>query len=163
MGDRDKEQKIRLAGITEESVVDGEGIRFTVFTQGCPHRCAGCHNPQTHDFDAGSDYAVDGLFEKIKKNPLLDGITFSGGEPFAQASGCRELAKKVKDAGLNVWCYTGYTLEQLKEKAVSDADVENFLSEIDVLVDGPFIESQRDLLLPFRGSKNQRIIKLSNR
>lgn len=145
--------KIRIAGITEDSIVDGPGLRLTLFVQGCPHQCPGCHNPETHRFDGGQLMDTADVIAKIDSNPLLDGMTLSGGEPFCQWEACEELAKAAHQRGLSVWCYTGYTWRQLtNEKAHS------LLKNIDVLVDGPFIEKLRTLELPWRGSKNQKLI-----
>ncbi|MBO5560659.1 MAG: anaerobic ribonucleoside-triphosphate reductase activating protein [Firmicutes bacterium] len=146
--------KIRLAGTVNDSIVDGTGIRFTVFVQGCPHKCKGCHNPQTHDFNGGYDADTDDILEQAKKNPLLEGLTFSGGEPFMQPLPLCDLAKKAHKSGFNIFCYTGFLYEQLLE----DAEKRSLLDEVDFLIDGPFIEEQKSLLLTFRGSKNQRII-----
>ncbi len=150
--------KIRLAGLVDDSIVDGPGYRFTVFVQGCPHHCPGCHNPKTHDYEGGYEGDTDEIFAKIMENPLLQGVTFSGGEPMDQAIPLVELAKKIKAAGLDLWVYTGYTYEVLKTK--NDAAVQELLSLADVLVDGPFIMEQRDIELAFRGSRNQRILNL---
>lgn len=150
--------EIRLSGTINDSIVDGMGIRYTVFVQGCPHGCEGCHNPQTHDFKGGYISDTDELLREILNNPLLDGVTFSGGEPFCQSAPLAALAKGVKAAGLNVACYTGYTFEKLLEMSNTDADVKALLYECDVLIDGPFVLEKRDLLLRFRGSGNQRII-----
>lgn len=151
--------KLRIAGIVEESIVDGPGIRMTVFTQGCNHKCKGCHNPQTHDFKAGRDITIEEIIEKAKNNPLLDGLTISGGEPFEQAQACANLARAARDIGLNVLVYTGYTYEILQEKEA----YQDFLQQIDILIDGRFEIDQMDLTLAFRGSKNQRIIELKNK
>ena len=105
--------KIRVAGITQDSIVDGKGLRFVVFTQGCPHRCKGCHNPETHSFLDGIIVDVEIIKEKISKLEGQDGITISGGDPMEQAAACAEIAKHSKNCGLNVWCYTGFTFEQL--------------------------------------------------
>lgn len=150
--------KIRIAGIISESVTDGEGLRYVIFTQGCPHHCFGCHNPKTHSFAGGYEVDTDSLKKEIFENPLLAGITFSGGEPFCQPKPLAELAKAVHSRGLNVWSYTGYTLEALRER--NDEDINTLLSNIDVLVDGKFEMDLKDLTLPFRGSSNQRIIRL---
>ena len=147
--------KLRIAGIVNDSIVDGPGFRLSVFTQGCPHHCAGCHNPQTHDFDGGYDIDTDEIIKKMRKNPLLDGITLSGGEPFCQGEACILLARAAHDMGLNVWAYSGYTYEQL---LAGDAAQQALLDETDVLVDGPFILNQKSLELHFRGSANQRLI-----
>lgn len=162
--------KIRLAGLVDDSIVDGPGYRFTVFVQGCPHHCPGCHNPKTHDFGGGYEGDTDEIFAKITDNKLLQGVTFSGGEPMAQAVPLLALAKKIKAAGLDLWIYTGYTYEALREKISRPVDdpheqenneaIQELLSVADVLVDGPFILEQRDIELCFRGSRNQRIIKL---
>ena len=151
---------MKLAGINSESVVDGDGIRLTIFGQGCPHHCEGCHNPTTWAFDGGDETPVDDVIRKVKENPLLSGVTFSGGEPFVHAHDFYEIAKAVHEMGLDVWSYSGYTLEELQKMATSNEDVNNFLNEIDVLVDGKFILAQRDLSLRFRGSSNQRIIDM---
>ncbi len=149
---------VKLSGTVNDSVVDGEGWRYTVFVQGCPHGCPGCHNPGTHDFNGGYEGDTDELLKEILENPLLEGITLSGGEPFCQPQPLAELAGKVHEHNLSVWCYTGYTLEQLM--ASDRPGVSELLNEIDVLVDGPFIESERDLTLAFRGSRNQRVIDM---
>lgn len=149
---------IRISGVINDSIVDGPGIRLTIFTQGCPHRCEGCHNPQTHDFDGGEDVTIESLLEKVKGNPLLDGVTFSGGEPFCQAKQLYELGLEVKKAGMNVVTYTGYLYEYLTENANSENYYSELLSVTDYLVDGPFVLSKRDILLKFKGSSNQRII-----
>ena len=147
--------KIRLAGTIEDSIVDGTGLRFVIFVQGCPHHCKGCQNPQTHSFDGGMLVEVDDVKQMIDKQlPMCDGITLSGGEPFQQQTACIELARYAHSLGLDVWCYTGYTYE----------DVENtdLIKEVDVLVDGKYIESLRSLDLLYRGSSNQNIIFLKN-
>ena len=128
-----------LAGTVEDSIVDGPGIRYTVFVQGCPHHCPGCHNPQTHDFAGGSRADTEKILEEIRSNPLLSGVTFSGGEPF---------------------CQPGYTYEQLLEMGKRRPAVLELLELSDLLVDGPFVEEQRDLTLLYRGSANQRVIDL---
>lgn len=147
---------IRVSGLAKESIVDGYGLRFTVFTQGCPHHCPGCHNPQTHAFDGGKEMTVEEIFRAFQKNPLLKGITFSGGEPFCQCKPLVALAQLVHKAGKDVTVFTGYTLEQLREK--KDPEVDELLAETDMLIDGLFIEAQKNLELPFRGSENQRIL-----
>ena len=149
--------ELRIAGTVNDSIVDGPGIRFTIFTQGCPHNCEGCHNPQTHAFDGGKLVDTNELLEKIKGNPLLDGVTFSGGEPFCQAEALAELGKEIHAAGLNVITYTGYTFEKLY--ADSDKNGWGKLLEVtDYLIDGPFILAQKDWEIKFRGSSNQRYI-----
>ena len=150
--------RLRIAGLVEESVVDGDGCRFSVFVQGCRRRCPGCHNPETHSFDGGREIDTGEILRRMRENPLLAGITFSGGEPFCQPRPLLELAKAVHGRGLDVWCYTGSTLEELR--SAKDEDISALLDEIDVLVDGEYIEAQRDLTLKFRGSRNQRIIDM---
>lgn len=149
---------LKLAGTVNDSIVDGPGIRFTVFVQGCPHRCKGCHNPHTHDFEGGETVTLESLLEKIKGNPLLDGVTFSGGEPFCQAKQLSELGAEIKKSGMNVVTYTGYTFEYLTENASPENFYGELLSVTDYLVDGRFELDKRDILLKFRGSSNQRII-----
>ncbi|MBQ8961793.1 MAG: anaerobic ribonucleoside-triphosphate reductase activating protein [Ruminococcus sp.] len=149
--------ELRIAGTVNDSIVDGPGIRFTVFTQGCPHKCEGCHNPQTHDFSGGEITDTDLLLEKIKGNPLLDGVTFSGGEPFCQAGALAALGREIRALGLNIVTYTGYTFEQL----YADRDSHGWgelLAVTDILIDGPFIQAQRDWEIKFRGSSNQRYL-----
>ncbi len=152
--------KIRISGIESESIVDGPGFRYVVFTQGCFHNCLGCHNPQTHDPSKGYFMEIDDIIKEMKKNPLLRGVTLSGGEPFLQPKECSEIAKRVKELKMNVICYTGYRLEELLELKKNNSDVEDLLNNIDILIDGRFILSERDLTLKFRGSRNQRIIDL---
>ena len=144
-----------LAGIVEDSIVDGPGIRCTVFSQGCPHRCSGCHNPETWDFGCGTPMAEETVVEIVRSNPLCRGVTFSGGEPFAQAEGYAKLARLLKEAGYEVASYSGYTFEQLLE---GSEDQKELLCSIDVLIDGPFLLAEKSLEVPFRGSKNQRIL-----
>ncbi|MBR4889456.1 MAG: anaerobic ribonucleoside-triphosphate reductase activating protein [Clostridia bacterium] len=151
--------KIRLAGIEPASITDGPGFRYTVFVQGCPHKCPGCHNPQTHDFTGGYDADTDALLEEFAADPLLAGMTFSGGEPFCQPAPLAEMAEKVHAMGKSVVCYSGWTYERLL--AMEDPAVEALLAACDVLVDGPFLLEQRNLDLRFRGSENQRCIDLN--
>ncbi len=151
-------KQIKVAGIVNESIVDGPGIRMVVFAQGCKHKCKGCHNPHTHSFDGGEFVEIDKIISDIKKNSLLDGITLSGGDPFEQAESFAELAKEVKKIGMNVITYTGYTYEQLVKYSSERKGYKELLENTDMLVDGPFIMEEKSLLLKFRGSKNQRII-----
>ncbi len=146
--------KIRIAGIVPESYVDGEGIRFAIFMQGCLRRCKGCQNPTTHDLNGGKIFDTEEIIAAVKKNPLLTGVTLTGGEPLLQIDAALELAKAAKNLGLDVWCYTGYKFEDIPPEAAE------LLKNIDVLVDGEYIEELRDLELEFRGSSNQRIIRL---
>jgi anaerobic ribonucleoside-triphosphate reductase activating protein len=150
---------LRISGTVDESIVDGKGIRYVIFTQGCPHNCPGCHNPQTHDFKDGKDAELSTLFEDIVENPLLKGVTFSGGEPFCQPAPLAKLAKRLHERHLDITAYTGYTLEQLQSK--NDPDINALLEQTDVLIDGRFELEQRDLTLLFRGSRNQRVIDMN--
>lgn len=152
--------KLRIAGYTRESVVDGHGIRFVIFAQGCPHHCKGCHNPETWDFAGGQEVTGEELLSLIRSTGLLSGVTFSGGEPFAQARAFASLAEKVRMLGLDVVTYTGYTFEEILEMAEHNQDIRRLLELSDLLVDGPYLEEERDLSLPFRGSRNQRLISV---
>lgn len=154
---------IRIAGVYRESIVDGPGIRFTVFCQGCSHNCEGCHNPETHDFKGGYDCSIDKIASEALKNPLLDGVTFTGGDPMFQTEGFYKLAKKLKEArsDLNILIYTGYTYEELLEKSKEDEYTEKLLALTDYLIDGRFVLAERDLSLLFRGSRNQRFIDMN--
>lgn len=152
--------KIRLAvnEIQRDSIVDGEGIRAVIWTQGCPHHCKGCHNPMTHSFCDGILMDVLDVEKMIDNLEGQDGITFSGGDPMEQADACAHLAKYCHQKGLNVWCYTGYTYEQLLKRSKIFPSILEFLQEIDVLVDGKFILEEKSYDAIFRGSKNQRLI-----
>ena len=146
-----------LSGIVSDSIVDGPGIRTTIFSQGCPHHCPGCHNPETWDFGCGTTIPVEDIVDIVRENPLCRGVTFSGGEPFAQAEAFAELAKMLKEKGYEVASYSGYTFEQLFSGTKAQKEL---LASIDVLIDGPFVLAQRSLELTFRGSRNQRIINV---
>lgn len=150
--------KLRLAGVIRESIVDGPGIRMTIFTQGCPHHCKGCHNEQTWDFEGGYDSSTERILEEAQKDPILRGLTFSGGEPFCQAEALSALAKEAKEKGYDIFCYTGFTFEKLVSEFDTHPEYKELLSYCDWLVDGPFVLSERSLMLKFRGSKNQRIL-----
>ncbi|MGN1161476.1 MAG: anaerobic ribonucleoside-triphosphate reductase activating protein [Candidatus Fimenecus sp.] len=149
---------LRLAGVIRESVVDGPGWRFVVFSQGCRHNCEGCHNPQTHDFNGGYMSDVDRIIGEIKKDPLLKGVTLSGGDPFEQAENFSVLAKEVHALGLDVVTYTGYTFEQLYKGMEKNEGWRHLLSETDILIDGKFVLAKKSLNCKFRGSTNQRVI-----
>lgn len=151
---------IRLAGVVRESIVDGPGLRFTVFCQGCPHGCEGCHNPATHDFEGGYDCEISKIIAAVDENPLLDGVTFSGGEPMCQPEAFAALAEELKRRSLNIMVYTGYTYEELLKLAETKPAIGKLLELTDYLVDGRFILAERDLTLPFRGSTNQRILDM---
>ena len=149
---------LRIAGIEPESFVDGPGIRMTIFTQGCHHNCPGCQNPQTHDFNGGHFIEIDEILEMIEENPLLDGITFSGGDPMDQAAALIPLAREIKERGMNLVIFTGYTYERLMELAPERPEMFELLTFADILIDGPFIMAKKSLEIKFRGSTNQRII-----
>ena len=152
--------KIRLAidYLQEDSIVDGEGIRTVIWTQGCNHKCPGCHNPQTHSFEDGYLLDINEVKSMIDKLEGQDGITFSGGDPFYQPEECAVLAKYAHSKKLNVWCYTGFTYESLMKLSSTNSKIMDFLKEIDVLIDGPFLLEKKSLDAIFRGSTNQRII-----
>ena len=150
--------KLNLSGVVSESIVDGPGIRMTIFTQGCPHHCKGCHNPETWAFEPKHPGDVDKILNIAVSNPILQGMTFSGGEPFCQAEGLAELAEKCHEHGLNVMSYTGYTFEELLAGEKKHPEWIRLLKNLDYLVDGPFILEERSLMLLFRGSKNQRFL-----
>lgn len=145
-----------IAGIVDDSITDGPGIRMAIFVQGCPHRCPGCHNPASHDFARGQQMEVDELARRVSQNPLLSGVTLTGGEPICQAGPLAELARRVKELGLEVAVYTGYTWEELM--AERDADSMALLACTDTLIDGRYEQARRSLELRFRGSRNQRIL-----
>lgn len=150
--------RLRIAGIEPESFVDGPGIRLTVFTQGCHHNCPGCQNPQTHDFEGGHFIEIDEILSMIEDNPLLDGVTFSGGDPMDQAAALVPLAREIKERGYNLVIFTGYTYENLMKLVPEKPELLELLSFADMLVDGPFIMARKSLELKFRGSSNQRLI-----
>ena len=149
---------MKISGLIQDSIVDGPGLRFTVFVQGCERKCEGCHNPATWDINGGTEISVEEVISQMRSNPLTDGLTISGGEPFLQAEGCTKLAVAAQESGLNVWVYSGYTFEQLAELSKTDQNISELLKVTDILVDGAFLQSERTLTLKWRGSKNQRII-----
>lgn len=153
--------EIRLFGTASDSIVDGPGLRFAVFVQGCSHHCPGCHNLKSQDPSGGQIRTLDSLMEEIKANGLVHDVTLSGGEPFEQAAACAELARRLKDEGYGLWAYSGYLYEDLCEKAKEEPAIGQLLELADVLVDGPFIEAQKSLGLEWKGSANQRVIDLA--
>lgn len=148
---------IRLASdLQQDSIVDGPGIRMVLWTQGCLHQCPGCHNPHTHDLNGGKLYDVDTIISEMRESRLQSGLTLSGGEPFLQAEALLPIVKAAKQMHLNIWAYSGFTYEELWNDLVK----KKLLMELDVLVDGKFIQDQKDHRLVFKGSKNQRIINV---
>ena len=152
-----------LSGIEYESIIDGAGIRNVLFISGCCHKCKGCHNPKTWDFNFGIEFTIEKqmqFIQKCKENPLLDGITLSGGDPMYSAKELINFVRLYKEnlPNHNIWIYSGFTYEEI----IKDKYMKELLSECDVLVDGPYIEELRDLSLKFRGSSNQKIINLHN-
>ena len=141
--------------------MDGPGLRFVLFTQGCPHHCPGCHNPESHALDGGYEVTAEKVLEEFKKNPLLKGITLSGGDPILQAGELVGICREVHAMGKDVMTYTGYTYEELMEMQETDEGIRQLLEETDTLVDGRFILAQRDLTLIYKGSRNQRIIDMN--
>ena len=146
---------LKLAGLVDDSIVDGPGFRLTVFCQGCHHHCEGCHNPDTWEFGGGNEMQEQQILEMVQANPLVKGVTFSGGEPFEQATGFTKLAKLLKKDGYEVASYSGYTFEQLMNGTEEQKEL---MENIDVLIDGPFVLGLRNLSLIYRGSSNQRIL-----
>ena len=152
--------KIRLAAdLQTDSIVDGQGIRTVIWTQGCSHNCPYCHNPNTHDFQGGELIEVNDVLERLEELQGQDGITLSGGDPFFQPEPCVQIAKKSHELGMNVWAYTGFVYEDLIKKR--NKKILELLTEIDVLIDGKFEIENRSLDLEFRGSSNQRIIDVA--
>lgn len=151
-----KNTTLRVAGIIEESIVDGPGLRFVLFLQGCHTHCKGCQNPQTWDFDGGTLVSAEDILSRVQGDPLVHGITFSGGEPFEQAKALVPLAAELKQRGYHLMAFSGYTFEQLIRKE----GCRELLELLDLLVDGPFIEEEKSLELRFRGSRNQRILNM---
>jgi len=153
-------EKINVAGFLENSLVNGEGIRSVLFISGCTHNCEGCHNRAMQKRDYGETVELDNVYERIMKNyPLINGVTFSGGEPFENSDALYKLAKKIKNnSDMNIWCYTGYRYEELMNS--EKREWRELLKSIDVLIDGKFISEFKDESLRYRGSKNQRIINV---
>ena len=153
--------KLAFPEIQEDSIVDGEGIRSVIWFQGCSHNCLGCHNPETHDFKCGFEVSISKVKEMIDNLEYQSGVTFSGGDPMMQVEALEELAKHVHERGMNVWCYTGYTFEELLELAKKNSHYLEALKNIDVLVDGRFVLDLKSFDVQFRGSSNQRIIDVA--
>lgn len=152
---------LNIYGLVGDTIVDGPGLRFGVFVQGCTHACPGCHNPESQPADSGTPWEVDAIIDQIMSNKIICDVTISGGEPFEQPAACAELAQKLKARGYGVWAYTGYLYEDLLAwKAKRGQSARQFLENVDVLVDGPFVESLKSYSLHWRGSSNQRVIDL---
>lgn len=152
---------IRIFGVVEESIVDGPGIRYSIFVQGCSHGCPGCHNPESHSPKGGELRSIESVLGGIRSNKLIAGVTLSGGEPFEQPHACAVLAQQLKADGYNIWTFTGYLYEDLMKMSQANPDIACLLDNIDVLVDGPFVEELKSLELDWRGSSNQRVIDLA--
>ena len=152
--------KLRLAGFQPNSIVDGPGVRLTIFLQGCSHNCLGCHNPETHDPESGSEASLVELTEFIGQSSGIDGVTISGGEPFEQAEAAAMLAAEIIKRGLNLVIYSGYYYEELLTRSSDNHYIRTLLEAGWLLVDGPFILVEQDLNLAYRGSRNQRLIDL---
>lgn len=150
--------KIRISGVEKESTVDGPGFRYVLFTQGCTHNCAGCHNVETHDIDGGIEVEINEIIKDIKTSPYLTGVTFSGGDPIVQSHKLIELSRQIKLLGLNLIIYTGYTFEDLLALSNNTNKLNELLAYVDILIDGKFILQEKDLTLAFKGSTNQRAI-----
>lgn len=153
--------KIRIAGTVSNSIVDGPGIRYTIFVQGCPHNCKGCQNPTTHNFSGGHIIDTDEIYKDIISDPLIDGVTFSGGEPFCSCIPLSYLGKQLKDKGYSIITYTGYDFEYLLEH-IDENGIGDLLNVTDILVDGKFILEKKSLEIKWRGSSNQRIIDVKS-
>ncbi|MGY0374128.1 anaerobic ribonucleoside-triphosphate reductase activating protein [Clostridium sp. JNZ J1-5] len=153
--------KLKVAGFLDNTMVNGKGLRSALFLSGCNHNCDGCHNKEMQSFQYGDEVEIKEILNRIKSNvPLIKGVTFSGGEPFEQAQELSILARFIKNEGLNIWCYTGYTLEEIVESG--DTCKLDLLSHIDILVDGKFEKNLVEGALKYTGSSNQRIIKLKD-
>ncbi len=150
--------RFAMADIQSDSIVDGEGIRSVIWFQGCSHNCPGCHNPETHDFKAGVEVSLKEMKSQIDELEYQSGVTFSGGDPMMQVEALTELAAYVKEKGMNVWVYTGYTFEELLVLAGKNESYKRALEQIDVLVDGKFVMDLKSFDVQFRGSSNQRIL-----
>ncbi|MBR3386125.1 anaerobic ribonucleoside-triphosphate reductase activating protein [Candidatus Saccharibacteria bacterium] len=150
---------IRLSGPLEhDNIVNGDGLRAVVWTQGCPNHCPGCQNPETWDFGGGFEVEIEEICRRLSEYKGQTGLTFCGGEPFAQPRACKQIADYVrKNLGWNVWSFSGFTYEQIVQ---AGGEAYEFLKSLDALIDGPFILKQKDLSLRFRGSRNQRLLHL---
>ncbi len=150
-------ETIRMFGTAPDSIVDGPGLRYAVFVQGCTHACPGCHNPESQPCEGGQVRRIEDVAAEIAANKLAQGVTVSGGEPFEQAAACAELARRCRALGLNVWTYSGYLYEDL-EAGRPCLEARDLLDQTDVLVDGPYVQALHSYDLAWRGSSNQRLI-----
>ena len=153
--------EIRLFGVANDSIVDGPGLRYSVYTQGCPHHCAGCHNPESWAFDGGQVTTLRAIISDIKSNRLIKDVTISGGDPFCQSGPVSILVQHLKRQGYCVWIYSGWKLEELEEESSDDKTIADILGNVDVLVDGRFEEDKKSLDLKWKGSSNQRVIDMN--
>src|SRR5690625_3065096 len=151
---------LQLAGTIQDSIVDGPGLRFVVFTQGCPLRCFGCHNEATWDPSGGREVAVAQLICELNSNPLTAGLTITGGEPTMQPLACAKIASAARERDLSVWVYSGFTITALLRRSRREPDLAQLLKNVNVLVAGPYVETKRSLAADFRGSSNQRLIDM---
>lgn len=158
----DDSKLIRLAGIAENSLVNGKGLRKVFFSQGCSHHCEGCFNQHTWEFAGGRMFDMDELVQKVRDEPFLDGVTFSGGDPFQQADKFAYLAKKLHEANINIWAYTGYTFEELMKLAQTNPHIKQMINNVDVIVDGRFMKDKMSENLKYCGSSNQRVIDVKS-
>lgn len=146
-------QRLRVLDIIPGTSVDGPGLRTSIYFAGCAHKCPGCHNPKSWDFSAGRDMTIEEIVEEIDRHGF--NVTFSGGDPLYQLDALIPLAESLTKKGYTIWCYTGFRYEEI----LTFPDIHRFLGFVEVVVDGPFVESQKDLSLLFRGSSNQRLIE----
>ena len=149
--------EVRIAGIKKHSAANGPGIRYVIFMQGCRHNCFNCHNPDTHDPDAGTLFDTDDIIGDMLSAKYIDGITLSGGDPFVQPEQTALIAEAAKRAGLDVWAYTGWTFEELVSGRAG-FEGKKALEFVDVLVDGRYTDALRSSECLLRGSTNQRLI-----
>ena len=156
----DKDVEIKIFGVANDSIVDGPGLRYSIYTQGCSHHCKGCHNPESWSFEGGQTTTVGALLDDVMKNKLINNVTLSGGDPFDQAKPVASLVRELVKSGYKIWAYSGYTLEELENKAEDNSDIQTILDNIEVLVDGRFEEDKKSLSLKWRGSSNQRVIDM---
>ena len=153
-------ERLRISGIIKESIVDGPGLRLVIFTQGCKHNCEGCHNSDTHSFAGGKLIDSVDILTLLKENPLLDGVTFSGGDPFEQAKVLAVLGRDIRNMGFDIITYTGYLYEDIINS--NNKDWLELLKVTDILIDGKFDITKKSLDIKFRGSTNQRVIDIKS-